>query len=73
MIIELISTGTELLLGEIINTNAPYLARRLNELGFNGIMNLETCYPIFFGEELEAEAGAFALKIAKKLADMVEN
>jgi len=35
MIIELVSTGTELLLGEIINTNAPYLAKRLNELGFN--------------------------------------
>lgn len=38
MIIELISTGTELLLGEIINTNAPYLARRLNELGFNVLL-----------------------------------
>ena len=35
MIIELVSTGTELLLGEIVNTNAPYLAKRLNELGFN--------------------------------------
>ena len=38
MIIELISTGTELLLGEIINTNAPYLAKRLNELGFNVLL-----------------------------------
>jgi len=35
MIIEIISTGTELLLGQIVNTNAPYLARRLNELGFD--------------------------------------
>lgn len=35
MIVEIISTGTELLLGQIINTNAPYLARRLNQLGFN--------------------------------------
>ncbi|MBP2640037.1 MAG: Competence-damaged protein [Firmicutes bacterium] len=38
MIIELVSTGTELLLGEIINTNAPYLAKRLNELGFNVLL-----------------------------------
>ncbi|MDR3563543.1 MAG: competence/damage-inducible protein A [Negativicutes bacterium] len=35
MIVEIISTGTEILLGQIINTNAAYLARRLNELGFD--------------------------------------
>ncbi|MEN6567925.1 MAG: competence/damage-inducible protein A [Veillonellales bacterium] len=35
MIVELISTGTELLLGEIVNTDAPYLARQLNGLGFD--------------------------------------
>lgn len=35
MIVELVSTGTELLLGQITNTNAPYLAARLNELGFS--------------------------------------
>ena len=35
MIVELVSTGTELLLGQIVNTNAAYLARKLNELGFN--------------------------------------
>ncbi|HWR06339.1 CinA family nicotinamide mononucleotide deamidase-related protein, partial [Sporomusa sp.] len=35
MIVELVSTGTELLLGQIINTNAPFLAARLNELGFS--------------------------------------
>lgn len=35
MIIELISTGTELLLGQIVNTNAAYLSRRLNELGYS--------------------------------------
>ena len=35
MIVELISTGTELLLGQIVNTNAPYLARQLNDLGYN--------------------------------------
>jgi nicotinamide-nucleotide amidase len=35
LIVEIVSTGTELLLGQIVNTNAPYLARKLNELGFD--------------------------------------
>ena len=35
MNVELISTGTELLLGDIVNTNAPYLSRMLNDAGFN--------------------------------------
>ncbi len=35
MIVEIVSTGTELLLGQIVNTNAPYMARRLNEVGFD--------------------------------------
>ncbi len=33
MRVELISTGTELLLGEIVNTSVVYLSERLNELG----------------------------------------
>lgn len=35
MIAEIISVGTELLLGNIVNTNAQYLAGRLAELGFD--------------------------------------
>lgn len=35
MIAEIISTGTELLLGQIVNTNAQYLAQELNALGIN--------------------------------------
>ncbi|EGO62106.1 competence/damage-inducible protein A [Acetonema longum] len=35
MIVELISTGTEILLGQILNKNAQYLAQRLNALGFS--------------------------------------
>lgn len=35
MIVEIISTGTELLLGEILDTNAQYLSARLNELGYD--------------------------------------
>lgn len=32
---EIICVGTELLLGQIVNTNAQFLARQLNELGIN--------------------------------------
>ncbi len=35
MILEIVTTGTELLLGQIFNTNAPYLAAKLNEMGFD--------------------------------------
>ncbi len=35
MKVEIVSTGTELLLGEIVNTNFQYLAGRLNALGFD--------------------------------------
>lgn len=32
---EIISVGTELLLGKIINTNAAYLSQKLASLGFD--------------------------------------
>ena len=32
---ELISVGTEILLGDILNTNAQYLSREIASLGFN--------------------------------------
>jgi len=35
MDLELLSVGTELLLGEIVDTNAAYLAEKLSELGIN--------------------------------------
>ncbi len=35
MTFELLSVGTELLLGQIVNTNARYLSRKLSELGFD--------------------------------------
>lgn len=35
MEVELVSVGTELLLGEIVDTNAVYLAEKLSELGIN--------------------------------------
>ena len=33
MKVELINTGTELLIGDVINTNAAWLGQRLVELG----------------------------------------
>ncbi len=35
MIVEIVTTGTELLLGQIVNTNSAYLAEELNKLGFD--------------------------------------
>lgn len=35
MTIELISVGTEILLGDIVNTNAQYLSKRIADLGIN--------------------------------------
>lgn len=35
MIVELITTGSELLLGEIVNTNSAYLSAALNQAGFD--------------------------------------
>lgn len=35
MIVEIVTTGTELLLGQIIDTNTPFLSQKLNELGFD--------------------------------------
>lgn len=35
MVVELISVGTELLLGNIVNTNACYLSRKCAELGYD--------------------------------------
>ena len=35
MIVEIVTTGTELLLGQIINTNSAYMAEGLNNIGFD--------------------------------------
>lgn len=35
MIVEIISVGTEILMGNIVNTNAQYLAKKLAHLGFD--------------------------------------
>ena len=35
VVVEIVTTGTELLLGQIVNLNAAYLAEELNKLGFD--------------------------------------
>jgi nicotinamide-nucleotide amidase len=35
MVVEILSIGTEILLGDIVNTNTQYLSRRLADLGFS--------------------------------------
>ena len=37
MIVELISTGSELLLGDTVNTNVSWLAQELNKLGYTNV------------------------------------
>ena len=32
---EIIATGSELLLGEVVDTNSTYIARKLREIGLN--------------------------------------
>ena len=63
MIVEIVSTGTELLLGQIVNTNAPYLARKLNELGYDAV------YQTTVGDNRRRMAGVLA--IALERADIV--
>ena len=40
---ELIAVGTELLLGNIANTNAQYLSRELSSLGINVFTRFLSC------------------------------
>ena len=63
MIVEIISTGSELLLGQIVNTNAPYLARKLNELGYDAV------YQTTVGDNRHRMASV--LSIALDRADIV--
>ena len=63
MTAELISVGTEILLGNIVNTNAQYLAKRLAELG------IEVYYQTVVGDNPERIKSA--LDIAYSRAEMV--
>lgn len=63
MTFEILSVGTELLLGSIVNTNAQYLSRRLSELGF------DVFYTTVVGDNQNRLKSA--LKIAADRADAV--
>lgn len=63
MIVEIVSTGTELLLGEILDSNAQFLSTRLNELGFSVL------YRSTVGDNHERMAAV--LKTALQRADIV--
>jgi len=59
MIVELISVGTEILLGNIVNTNANYLAKKCAELG---IMNY---YQISVGDNEERLADVIKTALSR--------
>lgn len=63
MNVEILSIGTELLLGEIVDTNSAYIARQLRDIGVN-IFYLTTV-----GDNLERIAGAIRASLAR--ADVV--
>ena len=63
MTAELISVGTEILLGNIVNTNAQYLAKRLADLG------IEVHYQTVVGDNPERIQSA--LDVAYSRAEMV--
>ena len=60
---EIIAVGTELLLGNIVNTNAAYLAANLAELGFD--MYYQSVVGDNFGRAVEL------IKTATKRSDIV--
>lgn len=63
MIVEIITTGTELLLGEIQNTNSKYLAELLNKYGYT------VAYMTTVGDNLVRMKQAIATALAR--ADIV--
>ena len=63
MQLELLSVGTELLLGEIVDTNAAYLAEKLSELGIN------VYHKTTVGDNTERLAAALRISLAR--ADVI--
>lgn len=63
MIVEIVTTGTELLLGQIVNTNSAYLAEELNKLGF------DVLYQTTIGDNRQRMTEV--LKLALSRADIV--
>jgi len=60
---EIITSGTELLLGDIVDTNAAYLSRQLRALG------IDIYYRTTVGDNEERTAAAVSLALSR--ADLV--
>ncbi|MDO4554138.1 MAG: molybdopterin-binding protein [Lachnospiraceae bacterium] len=63
MVAEIISVGTEILLGDIINTNAQYIAKKLSHIG------IEVYYQTVVGDNYDRLKGA--LNVAFDRSDIV--
>ena len=63
MLVELVTTGSELLLGEITNYNSAYLSKKLNEIGYSVI------YHTTVGDDPQRMEEA--LKVALSRVDLV--
>lgn len=63
MICEIISTGTELLLGDIVNTNARFLSQKLSYLGF------DVYYQSVVGDNIERLVNQ--INLARSRADII--
>ncbi|WP_027365493.1 competence/damage-inducible protein A [Desulfotruncus alcoholivorax] len=63
MIAEIIFTGTELLLGQILNTNAQYMQQELSAMG------IDLYYQVTVGDNLQRCAAA--IRQASKRADLI--
>ena len=61
---EIITSGTELLLGEIVDTNSVYIARALRDIGVN------LYYKTSVGDNIGRTAEA--LRIALQITDQIE-
>ena len=63
MVVEIVCVGTELLLGDIVNTNAQYIASKTAELGFSSY------FQTVVGDNMDRIKNAF--EVAFSRADMV--
>ena len=60
---EIITIGTEIVLGQIVDTNTPYIARKLTEKG------IQVLFQTSVGDDKELLT--FALRIARDRANLI--
>ena len=73
---ELISVGTEILLGDIVNTNSQYLSKRLADLGLTMMMAVDVTQanvPLAtLCQQMEAKGQEMGLSIRVQREDIFE-